>query len=404
MKQVTVTSDEVKRIGGIDLSQSTIRNILESLEFEVEEDQDALLVTAPDHRMDIEFGQDLIEEVCRIYGYDRIPTTEMSDTLPPQRNNWDLEVEERIKDILVQLGLQEVITYRMTSVEREAHLLPRSTSKPDDRPYVTLANPISIERDVMRHSLLASVLEIVAANSRFRDRITVFEIGQVYLSSEEGNLPDELRKLVITMRGPREPGFWGDDLGIDSIDYYDLKGIVEDLFSELQISDFRVEAGEHPTYQNGRTARLFAGRKQIGLMGVLNPRIVHSFDIRGDWPVIAVQIDLETVISIIPKGRTLNPVSSYPAVNEDIALIIDKDLPASEITAVIKNSGGFLLRDAELFDVYEGSPIPSGKKSLAYHLTFQSPDRTLTDKAVRKLRERVVKQLAHRFGARLRDA
>ncbi len=404
VKPLPITAAEVKRIGGIDLNLSTIKSILESLQFNVKDEDDKLLVTPPDFRLDIEFKQDLIEEVCRIYGYDRIPTTEMSDTLPPQRNNWDLDIEEKIKDSLVQLGLQEVITYRLTTVEREAQILAHSAVKPDDRPYVTLSNPITIDRVVMRHSVLASVLEIVAGNSRFSDYIALFELGQIYLSSEEGILPDELRKLVIVMRGPREPNFWGDNAKNESIDYYDLKGIVESLLSELQIPDIRVDPGEHPSYRTGRTAKLSLAENQIGWMGELNPQIAESFDILGDWPIVAAQIDLETVIPSIPRGRTLNLVSSFPAVHEDIAMIVDKSLPAAEVTEVILRSGGFLLKDAELFDVYEGGSIPSGKKSLAYHLTFQSPDRTLTDKAVRKQRERVVKQLAHRFGAKLRDA
>jgi phenylalanyl-tRNA synthetase beta chain len=401
---IALTASEVKRIGGIEIEQSTIGKMLENLEFEVEEKEDHLLVKAPDHRMDIEFRQDLVEEVCRLYGYDRIPTTEMSDMLPPQRNNRELEIEEMIKDLLAHLGLQEIITYRLTSAEREAQLLPQSGLRPDDRPYITLANPISIDRLVMRHSVLASAMETVAANSRFRDRITVFEFGPIYLSGEDGVLPDELQRLVIVIRGPRDRRFWGDDGGSPGMDYYDLKGIVEELFSNLLIPSLGVESGEHPSYVRGRTARLLLDGNQVGWMGEIHPETVLAFDVQGDWPVFAAQIDLEIVIANIPDERNLDPVSAYPAVREDIALIVDRSLPAADIADAIGDAGGFLLKDVELFDVYTGGSIPSGTKSLAYHLTFQSPDRTLTDKAVRKLRERIVKQLAHRFGAKLRDA
>jgi phenylalanyl-tRNA synthetase beta chain len=401
---VSLTATEVKRIGGIDLDKSEIKRILESLEFDVDLDGDRLLATAPDHRMDIEFGQDLIEEVCRVYGYDRIPTKEMADSLPPQRNNRELEAEELIKDLMVQQGYQEVITYRLTSEEKESQLLPLPVSRPDDRPYLTITNPITIDRVVMRHSLLASMLEIVATNSRFRDRLTLFELGQIYLSSEEGILPDELRKLVIVSRGPRLRGFWGESDDVEPVDYYDLKGSVEDLFHSLHIPNLRFEVGEHPTYRPGRTAKLLLGERQIGWMGELVPQIIAAFDMRGDWPVIAAQIDLETVIPMIPEGRSMIPVSAFPAIHEDIALIVEKDLAAADVAELIQRSGGFLLRDVTLFDVFEGGSIPTGKKSLAYHLVFQSPDKTLTDKTVRKQRERIVKQLAHHFGAKLRDA
>jgi phenylalanyl-tRNA synthetase beta chain len=404
LEPVALSVAEVKRIGGIDLSREEIRAILESLEFEVEVDGDYLRVTSPDHRMDIEFAQDLVEEVCRVYGYDRIPTREMADSLPPQRTNRELDVEERIKDLMVRQGFQEVITYRLTSTERENQLLPTPDSRPDDRPYIEITNPITIDRVVMRHSLLASILEIVAANSRFRGRITMFELGQIYLSSEEGILPDELRKLVIVSRGPRHNSFWGEAGETGSIDYFDLKGVVEDLFQGLHVPDLVFTAGTHPSYRPGRTAKLHIGEHQIGWMGELAPRVVDAFDIRGEWPIIAAQIDLETVIPMVPEDRSFVPVSIFPAIHEDIAVIVDKDLPAAAVTQHIQTSGGYLLRDVTLFDVYVGSSIPVGKKSLAYHLTFQAPNKTLNDKTVRKQRDRIVKQLAHDFGAKLRDA
>jgi phenylalanyl-tRNA synthetase beta chain len=404
VKPVSLTAAEVKRIGGVDLSESEIKEILESLEFDVTIEGDRLLAVAPDHRMDIEFGQDLVEEVCRVYGYDRIPTTEMADSLPPQRNNRDLEAEDLIKDLMVQQGFQEIITYRLTSTEQESQLLPQPKSRPDDRPYLAITNPITIDRVVMRHSLLSSVLEIVATNSRFRDRLSLFELGQIYLSSEEGILPDELRKLVIVSRGPRHREFWGDSAVEQPLDYFDLKGVVEDLFQSLHVPDLKYEAGEHPTYRRGRTAKLLLGERQIGWIGEIAAQIVAAYDTRGDWPVIAAEIDLETVIPMIPEIHSLVPVSAFPAIHEDIALIVDNDLTAAEVAALIRRSGGFLLHDVSLFDVFEGGSIPAGKKSLAYHLVFQAPNKTLNDKTVRKQRDRIVKQLAHHLGAKLRDA
>jgi len=403
-KTLCITAAEVKRIGGIELSAVEIKQHLEALEFQVKLDGDQMMVTSPDHRMDIEFVQDLVEEVCRVYGYDQIPTTEMSDLLPPQRSNRELEIEDMIKDLLVQQGYQEVITYRLTSKEREAQLLPPTESRPDDRPYLELLNPITIDRVVMRHSLLASVLEIVAKNSRFRDRITLFELGQIYLSSEEGILPEELRKLVIVCRGPRPRGFWGDKNEAEHLDFYDLKGAVEELFDRLQLPKLEFEVGRHPTYRSGRTAKLRLGDQQIGWLGELSPHVTNGFDIREEWPVVAAQIDVEAILPKVPDHRSATPISSFPAIREDIAVIVDQDLPEAEIAQQIKRSGGFLLKETSLFDVYEGESVPAGKKSLAYHLVFQAPDKTLTDKTVRKQRERIVKQLAHRFGAHLREA
>jgi phenylalanyl-tRNA synthetase beta chain len=377
--------------------------LLQALEFEVEDKGDYLLVTSPDHRLDIEGSHDLIEEVCRVYGYDRIPTTEMADSLPSQSNNTELSNEERIKDILVESDLQEIITYRLTTPEREAKLLPDGSVPPDDRPYVTLTNPITVDRVAMRHSLLASVLETTAANSRFRDRIALFELGQIYLAGEEGILPDELRRLALVVTGLRDNRHWLDKDAPEGMDFFDLKGILEELFDALHIEGLTFAAGKHPTFRPGQTARLLLGEQQIGWLGRLHPAVVEGFDIRGGWPVIAAEIDLELVFDHIPDRHRVEPVPVFPAVHEDIALILDKGVIAADVQAIIEKAGGFLLKAVELFDIYEGSSIPAGKKSLAYHLTFQSPAKTLTDKETRRNRERIVQQLEKQLGAKLRE-
>ena len=401
---IPLTPAEVKRIGGIDLEAAEIASLLEALEFEVSDAGDHLLVTSPDHRLDIEGSHDLVEEVCRMYGYDRIPETEMADRLPPQRTNEALQREERLKDLLVGLGLQEVITYRLTTPERERRLLPDPDGRPDERPYITLANPISVERIAMRHSLLASVLDVVAANSRYRQHIALFELGQVYLVGEEGPLPEEPRRLALTLTGQREHEHWSDDDEPTTLDFYDLKGVLEDLLDALQIRELRVEADDHPTFRPGYTARLWLGQQHLGWLGELHPLVVEAFHIQSDGPVLAAELDLEVLLPHVPDGHLVQPVPTFPAVLEDIALIVDESIPAAAVTAAIEQSGGALLRDVTLFDVYAGKPIPDGQRSLAYHLTFQAPDRTLTDRAVRNNRQRIVQELARRFGARLREA
>lgn len=404
VRTIHLTPQEVGRIGGIDLSAAETQSLLESLQFTVNRQDSFLDVTAPDHRLDIEGTHDLIEEICRMYGYDRIPTKEMSDTLPPQRNTPNLDREERIRDILVQLGLQEVITYRLTRPENENQLLPASRWRPDDRPYLTLSNPISTERIAMRHSLLASVLEITASNSRFKEQIQVFEVGKIYLVAEDEPLPDELLRLVAVLRGPRRINHWGNNTDEQLYDYFDLKGIIENLISSLHIDDLVFKAADHPTFYPGRTARLMIGELHLGWMGEIHPLVLEKYDFKGSIPVFAADLDLEILLPLIPDAHQIAAIPAYPSVHEDIAVIVDKAVPEAEISAAIERAGGFLLSSYELFDVYQGGSIPAGKKSLAYHLTFRSPDRTLTDKAVRKNRERIVMQLEKQFSAKLRDA
>lgn len=405
-KQIMLTAAEVRRIGGIDLTQDEIKTLLEALEFTVEAREDHLLVTSPDHRLDIEGAHDLVEEVCRLYGYDRIPEGRMADRLPPQRNNRQLALERLVQDTLVQLGWREIITYRLTTPEREARLLPQANGTGvDERPYVTLANPITVERVAMRHSLLAAVLEVAANNSRFRDHLALFELGHIYLSGEEGVLPDELRRLALVLTGPRRPAHWqGDEPA--HYDFFDLKGTVEALLAALRIAPWRVEAATHPSFRPGRTARLMVGKRQAGVFGELHPLVVTAFDIRRedkDQPVLAAELDIDVLLAAAGDEFHIEPLPSFPAVHEDLALLVDQNIPAADVAEAIRQAGGFLLKDVQLFDVYEGKQIPAGKKSLAYHLTFLSPSKTLTDRDVRRQRERIIQTLDRQLGAKLRE-
>ncbi len=399
---VPLAPDYVRQLSGLDISRQDMEELLERLEFGVEWHSDYLRVTVPDHRMDIEGQHDLVEEICRMYHYDRIPSTLIADSLPPQRGNPSLEREERVRDLLVQLGMQEVITYRLTSAAREAKLLPNM--RPDDRPYITLTNAPAPDRQVMRHSLLSSVLEVAAANSRYRERIAIYEIGPVFLVSEDQELPDEPTRLGLVLTGRRAPENWSDSLALGSYyDFFDLKGTLESLFAALHV-DISYEAAQHPTYRPGRTAKLLMGKRQVGVMGELHPRVARSFEVRTerDQPVLAAEIDLEAILTHIPASYDYEPLSPFPPVREDLALVVDATVPAADVEAALKQAGGRLLREVILFDVYQGDQLPAGKKSLAYHLVFQAPDKTLNDKEVGRQRQRILKQLEQQLNATLR--
>jgi phenylalanyl-tRNA synthetase beta chain len=402
---------EVKRLLGIDVSLEEINGILGSLEFTCERTDAATLhVAVPDYRMDIGTGvvgrADLVEEVARIYGYDRIPDTQFDDLIPPQRDNLPLLREEKARDLLAEAGLQEIITYRLTTPEREAALYPPGTSAPDE-PYVTLANPTSAERTSMRHSLVASVLEVIANNARHRDRIWLFEIGQIFLVREGQELPDEVRHLVIAMTGSREREGWK-AADTSNVDFYDLKGVVETLLDGLHVSQIDFEATQHPSYYPGRMARLRVNGDPVGVLGQLHPLVQAAFDlppvgVRGeDKPVLVADINFEALSRHVPAAHLVSPVPRYPAIRQDIAVVVDESVSASQVQATIFASGGQMLVDARLFDVYRGDQIGAGKKSLAYGLTFQAPDRTLTDNEVAKIQNRIVRKLEKELGAMLR--
>ena len=408
---IDLTTTEVKRNLGIQFGLKEIMSILEPLEFVCDPlSEKTLRVTVPDHRLDCQYPADLIEEVVRIYGYDRIPVTEMADRLPPQRSNRDLELEEVVRDILAGCGLQEVITYSLTHLEREAALDPAQTA--DDLPidsYVSLSNPISQERSVMRHSLLVTGLETAAANLRFRDRVEIFEVGKVFLLETGEELPAEPRRLSIVITGPRSERHWLATEGPE-LDFFDLKGVVETLLARLHITDAVFEPAEHPTFQQGRTARVLLGNPKAdsgqhapsGFLGELDPAVRGAFGL-PDRRVAAAELDLDMLLAHVPVAWFVEPISPYPAALQDLAIIVDEEVPAGAVQKLIVESGGFLLKDVHLFDVYRGDPVPDGRKSLAYALTFQAPDKTLRDAIVTKQVRRIVQRLKKDLGAELRS-
>ncbi len=400
---VTVTSADARRWLGVALTPQEIAEYLARLEFKVEISGNSVRSTTPDHRLDIGEGvigmADLMEEVARIYGYDKIPETRLSDTLPPQRGNPQLEFEERIRDALVKLGLQEVITYRMTTPEHESRRLLPSTPA-DDHPYLQIANPIASDRSVMRHSLLSSVLEVVERNTRIRPRLALFEIGPIYFGSEESQLPDELLRLVLALTGPRSEVAWQES-DTAPLDLYDLKGILERLLEDLHIGESRYEPYQHPSFHPGKCARLMLGERQVGVFGELHPLVHERYDL-PETPLLAADLDVQAMLQHVPERYEIRPVPAYPPVFEDLAFVVDESATAEMVTALIHSAGGDTLVAVQLFDVYRGAQVGPGKKSLAYNLTYQSPERTLTDQDVALIRKRIIHRMEGELGARLR--
>ncbi len=400
---VEITPRDTLRWLGISLEPVVIAELLRKLEFGVTVDGGSVRVRVPDHRLDIGTGiagkADLMEEIARLYGYDRIPETMINDPLPPQHGNAALEREELVRDVLVRLGLQEVITYRLTSAEREARRLPDGTPA-DPMPYLRLANPMVSDRVVMRHSLLASVLEVVERNARVRDRLAVFEIGPIFLAAEDEPLPREASRLAMVLSGRREAAWW--QAGESSmIDVYDLKGVVETLFLALHVPAAQFEVGEHPSFHPGKCARVVVAGVALGVVGELHPSLRQTYDL-PEAPVVAADLDLEALLGLVPARRAVTPTPAFPPVLEDLAIVVEEAVPAESVEAVVRQAGGALLSEVRLFDLYRGEAIGAGRKSLAYALTYQAADRTLTDAEVAAQRKAIVRALAEKLGAQLR--
>jgi len=392
---VEVTEKDVKRLLGIELTLEEISALLTRLEFKCEITNNQLRVTAPNHRMDIEEGvvglADVLEEVARSYGFDKIPTTTMSDALPPQVGNPIHEWEEHLRDLLVAIGLQEVITYRMTSPERESRVVAHSE-------YVRIANPIAPERSVLRQSLVASVLEVAEKNAK-AESIAMFEVGSIF-EPVKNNLPNEPRKLAIVMTGARIASAW-DVKDAPAFDFYDMKGRIELLLAGLRFTDIIYAESEssynlHP----GKSAEVKVSGQVVGVFGELHPLAKEKYAF-GESAVIVAEFDLEK-LRVLNPSYGIKPVSEFPPMYEDIALILDESVAASAVEALIRQTGGKTVTDVRLFDVYRDEKIGAGKKSLAYSLTYQA-EKTLTDAEAAAIRNKIVKRLENTVGAKLRS-
>jgi phenylalanyl-tRNA synthetase beta chain len=393
--------DYVNAVLGSDIPAAEMARILSALEFGMSERQDGLFdVLVPSHRLDVRIPADLAEEVGRIYGYDRLTPTLLASELPPQRRNLALEGQEKIRDIMTGCGLDEVITYSIVDLNDEARLTGAG-SVATLPPHVRVLNPLSGERSNLRRMLMPELLNAARANLRFNERVTIFELGRVFQPRPEETLPAEPVRLGAVMVGPREPSSW---LGRDAtpMGFFDLKGVVEELLRRLDVSDVVWERGAHPALHPGRTARLMVGGKDAGVIGELHPTVRAAFGLLNA-PVAVMELDVDVLLADWGEAQPVSAISQQPAVYEDLAVVVDEGAPAEQVVALIRQTGGKLLTEVRLFDVYRGGQVPAGKKSLACALTFQAPDRTLTDEETAKLRAKIVSRLERELGATLRS-
>lgn len=403
--KVKLTPGDIQRWLGISLSAVEIGELLKKLDFEVIIKKDELVVKTPPHRLDIGQGMvgkaDLMEEIARVYGYDQIPETNLADGLPLQVGNRALELEDKIRDKLAGIGLQEIVTYRITSPEAELRVFPPDHNLPDQN-YLELANPISSDKTVMRRSLLASLLEVVEKNRRSRERIALFEIGSEFFPNGENKIPvDEKLKLAIALTGVRTHHSW-QCADQDLMDFYDLKGLIEELLADLHIENVSYTTDTAPSYHPGKCARIEMDGKLLGFMGEIHPKVKGNYKLT-EAPLTAAILDMETLLNKVDDLFNVESIPDQPPVLEDLALVVDDDVPAQTVQSLILLAGGETLTEVSLFDVYRGEQLGEGKKSLAYSLVYQHPKKTLTDKEVAAIRGSIVKRLEKELGAQLRS-
>ncbi len=402
--EVTLSMDSVKRILGIELEPTRAAALLEKIGFACQVQGDSLVAKSPSSRVDIGTGvvgeADILEEIARLYGYDNFPVTALKDEMPPAHEDRNIQLEEKVRDLMAGFGLQEIMTYRFTSPEREARLLPAGTTA-ELLEYVTLQNPITPDRSVLRRSQLAAMLETMEKNARLQTRLSMFEVGQIFLPVSGQDLPDEQLVLTIGMTGLSDIPQWDSPAG-KKMDFYDLKGIVESLLERLHLRELRFEPADRMPYHPGKCAVVWCEGQEVGIFGELHPLVKQNYDF-GQAPILTAELKLAEILCLVPSWFDTAPVPALPPVLEDLAVIVDEDMPAVRVLETILQGGGKLLKEARLFDVFRGEQIGAGKKSLAYSLTYQATDRTLTDKDATQIRQRIIRRLEQELGARIRS-
>jgi phenylalanyl-tRNA synthetase beta chain len=361
-----------------------------------------VMATAPWHRLDIAIPADLTEEVARVIGYEHVGMTLLSDELPPQRRNATYESEERIRDILTGAGLQETVNYALSSPESHARLTPGSA--PDEAAFLSLANPIAPERRSLRRSLLTSALENLARNARLAPRHASFEVGRVYLLEEgDGTLPREDRRVSLLLAGQRAAPTFYQPEGGEPYDFYDLKGVVEALLDRLGFERGQVEFKAAPDVApfGPRCAALLIDGQVVGHLGEVHPRVRRAFGL-PDLRVAAAELRVEPLVRPHFQITPMRAISPYPSVVEDLAFEVGEEVTVRVLEEAIRTSGGFLLTEVELFDIFRGSPLSEGRKSVAFHVTYQSPDRPLNEREVAAMRRRIIDGVVKQTGAVLR--
>ena len=390
-RSVTLRFSNIQRMLGVEISRDETVRILEGLGIKlVAGDNESLTFDVPSFRFDITIEADLIEELARIYGYDRLPVTQPAVSMRLTPKPEGQAAPDRLRERLVTLGYQQVITYSFVEPGLLELLNPGPTP-------VALQNPISADMAVMRTSLWAGLIQTLKHNvNRQQSRVRLFETGQVFLPVANGiHQPEMLAGLIY---GSRLPAAWSQSK--QAADFFDLKGDLESILDITGVADeFTFEKDEHPALHIGQSARILRNGQAVGWIGCLTPRIQRELDLVEKTYVFEIELDA-VLKAAVPAFK---PLSRFPEVSRDLALVLESDIPAQLVRRELQSLAGEFLTSLRIFDVYQGDAIGAGKKSMALGLTWQHPSRTLDDEDVNAIIERCVKGLEVKFNAKLRN-
>ena len=414
---VKLSRSRIRQVLGVDYPTSQIKRTLASLGFEETEQpgglidlietleagpsserSDSFWLKVPYWRSDISIEDDLVEELARIIGYDSMPTTMLSGSIPHWQPQPMTQLKDTVRDLLAAAGMQETISYSPTTLQN----LDAVDALDESNPPLRVANPLSREWEYMRTSLRSNVLNTLSHNRRIAqgEGIRIFEVGRVYIpriEAKERDLPEEREMLIGVVSGPRFGASW---IAQDaSMGFFDAKGALEYLFTGLGI-DVNYESSEDSVLQRGRTAKLSSGELTLGVVGEVQNRVLEKFDLEA-YPVAMFEISMDALLSAVGGvSLTYESSSRYPESYRDLAIVVDEDVPVSRIREIIERHA--LVVQSAPFDIYSGEGVEEGRKSVAFRVVFQSDRGTLTSKQVDRFQNDILRQLSRNLNAELR--
>ena len=397
---VTFTPEQINNHLGTNIAKDVMLNIITSVGFDVTKDEnDEITVKVPSWRNDVTCMADISEEIARLHGFDKIKSTLPNGVSMQGTQSAKQTFIDKVKASLSNQGLYETISFALTNEETFNKL-----NIPQDSPLrkaVPIMNPLSDEYPLVRTTLLSSIFDNLARNlARKNDDVALFEVGSVFFPKAlpVTELPDEVVKIAGAITGRRNAQGWNQ--ANDMVDFYDAKGIIEELLANLRVTRYTVEAGTHYAMHPGKTALFKKGRDVIATVGEVHPAVLSAYGITK--PVYIFELDATTVMKYMAKDLKYKALPKYPATSRDLAMLVDVDVNAADIEKAMTKAAGQNLTQITLFDVYTGKQVEEGKKSLAFSLTFQSNDKTLTDAEIDPAIEKIVAKLQKDFNANLR--
>ncbi|MFA5353836.1 MAG: phenylalanine--tRNA ligase subunit beta [Thermodesulfovibrionales bacterium] len=397
--EIVVRYDKVNAILGTSLSREEITLCLGWLGLDISEHPDFVKVKPPTYRQDMKREIDVIEEVARIYGYERIKPELPKATIGMDGRSEGRrlrEMKERIRQSLLRSGFTEAVNFSFMSPLD----LDRLNITDERRNAVEIKNPLRAEDSLMRTTLIPALLNVMAHNVSHGNRdMRMFELSRVFFA-QDAPLPDERERFALISYREKEKALYRDD----TPDFFVIKGVVEAVLRDLKISGFSVRRSTEPFLHPGQSADIFIADEKIGFIGVLSPLVVDSLEVKANKPSIVVaEIDLNKVFPYAQQLVKYTAIPRYPSVDRDLAILLDASLEVAGIMEELSSYHTDLIEDVQVFDVYQGKGIAEGKKSIAFHIRYRSPERTLRDEEVDSLHSSLVSYILEKTGGELRQ-